>query len=182
MLYSELNALYPNRVVRPTSQADLMPPGRYGVYILALNERPIVLGHGRRNRARVIFDDTASITPNHIKSIFVRLYHLYGSGTFARYLINCADKTEAIEIETSLHHRIGGNSRDLPKDILDKLFSGIEPEGICALLLKIALTSSYDGISDLRRWKKARLIKESDWNIISFKLRLSEAESTTVES
>ena len=172
MLYSELNSLYPNRVVRPNSQSDLMPPGCYGVYILALNERPIVLGHGRRNRARVIFDDIDSITPNHIKAICVRLYHLYGSGSFQRYIINCSDKNEAAETENALHQRIGGNSRDLPKEILDELFSGIDPESVCALLLKIALTSSYDGLSDLRRWNKMGLLKESDWEIISHKLRI----------
>ena len=72
------------------------------VYILVFNNNPIVLGHGQRNRSKVIFDNENQITSSHLKALFVRLYNLYGNGEFNRYIISCQNKDEAKKIEVKL--------------------------------------------------------------------------------
>ena len=37
----------------------------------------IVVGHGQKDRAKIIFDDLDNYTSGHIKAIFLRLYHKY---------------------------------------------------------------------------------------------------------
>ena len=58
-----LNSLYPNRIQIPMSIKDFIP-NKYYVYILTLDNRPIVVGHGKQNRAKIIFDDIDHITSN----------------------------------------------------------------------------------------------------------------------
>lgn len=149
-----------------------IPDKTYMVYLLLFNGKPIILGHGRKNRARVICDNLTQITPNHIKAIFVRLYYLFEEGTFERYVISTTDKAEAQEIEKLLHNKIGGNSREITQKIREKLFKDIVPGSNVNLLFEIALRSSFDGISDLRRWRKARLIHDDEWATIANKLKL----------
>ena len=63
---------YPGRVLSPKSLAEI-PAKDYLVYVLEHNGRAIVVGHGKKNRARVILDSEEAITPSHLKAIFVRL-------------------------------------------------------------------------------------------------------------
>lgn len=139
-----------------------IPKDQYVVYILTFNDKPIVLGHGKRNRAKVIFDDS-NTTTIHVKSLIVKLYLLYGVGEFKRYIIKCDNKNEASEIETKLHKNIGGNSLKIPTYIKDKLFNGLDKSDNIFKFLSIALLSSYDGISDLKKWKKEDIISDADW-------------------
>ena len=167
-----LFAYYPERVAQVTEVTDLLPRTDYGVYILTLNDKAIVVGHGKYNRARVIFDDLETITNQHIKAIFVRLYHLFGEGEFRRYHIRCSSKEESQKVEKDLHQKIGGDSRELPEQILERLFKGIESGSSVETLLKISLVSSFDGLSDLRLWRRKGIISDSDWEIITKKLKL----------
>jgi hypothetical protein len=167
-----LNNLYPNRIKVPESIVDL-PENDFMVYILTYNGTPIVLGHGKRNRARVIFDDIHTITSNHIKALFVRLYKLFGNGTFDRYIVTCRSKDDAKQVENNLHYQIGGNNRNLPKDIRNQLVNNFPPDSIALLLLEIALRSSFDGLADLRKWRNDGLINDDIWQQISERLRLN---------
>ena len=111
-----LQQLYPNRIILPETIKEIPNTG-YMVYILLFNGNPIVLGHGQRNRSKVIFDNEQQITSSHIKALFVRLYNLYGNGEFERFIITCKNKDEAKAIESNLHKQIGGNNRNLPAEI-----------------------------------------------------------------
>lgn len=51
----------------------------YMVYILMVDNNAIVIGVGKKNRAKVIFDNETNITKYHIKSIVVKLYQKYYS-------------------------------------------------------------------------------------------------------
>lgn len=166
---------YPGRVLSPQDPADI-PTGKFMVYVLECNGRAIVVGHGKKNRARVILDSEAAITPSHLKAIFVRLHHLFpdprGETGFARYLVTCESKEEAKAVEKALHALIHGNDRQLPEHINRALFAGIPERSIPWMLLKMALASSYDGLGDLRKWRIDGIIDDDAWKIISGRLRL----------
>lgn len=144
------------------------------VYILTYNDTPIVVGTGKKNRARVIFDDKNQITSSHIKAIFVRTYRLFGQGKFKQYLITCDNKNEANDIEANLHRTIGGNIRDLPNDILRSLFKDISNDSIEGMVLRMALCSSFDGISDLKMWRKRGILKDEVWRNVGGRLQLDD--------
>jgi hypothetical protein len=97
-MFNILQQLYPNRIIIP-ERLDDIPEGSYMVYILSFNGNAIVLGHGKKNRSKVIFDSLSQITSSHLKALFVRLHVLYGNGVFERFIIICSDKNEAKSIE-----------------------------------------------------------------------------------
>jgi len=170
-MIEKIESLYPNRVINPTNLSEI-PNNIYLVYILFFNGNPVVLGHGKKNRAKVIFDNINQITTSHLKALFVRLYTLFGDGNFNRFIIECSSKEEAKIIESNLHKQIGGNNRNIPNDIRQKLFDGIENDSISKLVLEIALRSSFDGLSDIRKWKADNILSNEVWNEISEKLQL----------
>ena len=170
---SILSKHYPDRWLEPASIDDLHDKD-YMVYILERNGEAIVVGHGRKNRAKVIFDDLQRTTNGHIKAIFVRLYHLYADKhtQFFRYVVTCSSKKDAQEVEAHLHTIIKGNYRKLPSDIEGAIFEGLPSDGVEKMLLKIALASSFDGLSDLKMWRRKGIIDDDTWNIISIKLNV----------
>lgn len=170
-MYEILQQLYPNRIVLPMTIKDI-PNNGYMVYILVFNNSPIVLGIGKKIRAKVIFDNVNQITSSHIKAIFVRLYNLYGNGIFERYIIGCQSKEEAKLIEKKLHNLLGGNNRHVPNDIRNQLFNGLDPNSVSYLVLEIALRSSFDGLSDIRKWRADGILNDEIWNEISQRLFL----------
>lgn len=170
-MFEILQQLFPNRVIIPQSINDI-PTNTYMVYILTHNGSPIVLGQGKKNRSKVIFDDLNQITSSHLKALFVRLYVLFGGGIFERYIIICEDRSEAKSIENNLHHTIGGNHRNIPIEIRNQLFNGLDPNSITYLLLEIALRSSFDGLSDIRKWRNDRILSDRIWGELSERLQL----------
>ncbi len=142
------------------------------VYILAYDDIAIVIGRGKKNRAKVMFDNEHHHT-THFKSLLVRLYHIYGDDKFNRFIIKCNNKEESQRIEKDLHKRLGGNTSDLPNKIRKCLFENITPGSYVELFLRLALLSSYDGLSDLRKWRKNNIIDTESWGIISGKLKIS---------
>jgi hypothetical protein len=168
-----LETLYPNRIMEPVTVQDI-PRGAYLVYILTYNDTPIVVGHGKHNRAKVIFDDKNQITSGHIKAIFVRAYRLFGQGEFKQFLITCHNKDEAKEIEATLHREIGGNSRNLPEDILTSLFKDISTDSTAYMVLRIALSSSFDGLFDLKLWRKDGILRDELWDIVGRRLQFDD--------
>ncbi len=163
--------MYPNRVILAESIHDI-PRKDYMVYILTFNSNPIVLGHGKKNRSKVIFDDLNHITNGHIKALFVRLYNLYGNGIFERYLINCPNKAEANKIENELHKELGGNTRNIPANIRSKLFDNLDKNSVSYLILEIIIRSSFDGLSDLKKWRTDGIISDNVWEELSRRLLL----------
>lgn len=147
------------------------------VYILTYNDAPIVVGHGKQNRAKVIFDDKNQITSAHFKAIFVRAYPLFGEGEFKQFLITCHNKNEAQEVEANLHRAIGGNNRNLPEDILTRLFKDISSDSIAHMVLRMALSSSYDGLSDLKMWRKDGILDDKLWSVVGGRLQLDDPRS-----
>ena len=171
-LQQTLNNLFPTCITNPSVREDL-PSGAYMVYILAHCGQAIVVGHGKRNRASVIFDSLDHITQGHIKALFVRLYNLFGqSKSFDRFIIVCNDKSEAMLIEHKLHQEIGGNKCELSHDILRRLFRGLAPSSIEYMVLQMALCSSFDGISDLRKWRRKGILNDRVWDTIKKRLQL----------
>lgn len=170
-MYYTLNQLYPNRIITPQNVNEIHK-GTWYVYILSYNERAIVVGQGQRNRARVIFDDIEISTDNHYKSLFVRLYRLFGNGVFNQFLITCNSRDESKIIETALHREIGGKGTVIENDILENLFQNIERSSSIWAFLKIALLSSYSGLSDLKKWRRGGIINDLEWQIITDKLQI----------
>jgi hypothetical protein len=170
---STLSEHYPDRWLEPASINDLHDKD-YMVYILERNGAAIVVGHGRKNRAKVIFDDLQRTTNGHIKAIFVRLYHLYADKhtQFLRYIVTCSSKKNAQEVEAHLHTVIKGNHRKLPSAIEGDIFEGLPSDGVAEILLKIALASSFDGLSDLKTWRRKGIIDDRVWQVICKKLQL----------
>lgn len=149
----------------------------YVVYILTYKDKPIVLGMGKENRAKVIFDSIEKKpTKSHIKSLLVRIYHLYGSSNqddFRRFIIPQNSKADAKKLESYYHKNIGGNSIEIPDDFKQKLFQGIENDEVSKMILHMALVSSYSGISDLDKWKSHGIISAKQWESISNRLKLN---------
>jgi len=159
------------------SRVEVIPREKFMVYLLFYEGTPIVVGHGKFQRARVIFDDQETITPNHIKSIFVRIYHLFGDpGSFDRFIIPCKSKKEASTYEKKLHASIGGNSLVLPEELSARLFEGIQQGSAEEMVLRIALNSSFDGLSDLRKWRRRGILGDQVWFKIAKKLELEGLE------
>ncbi len=191
---AKLNERYGDRVIELTGYDDFDKRKKeidtYMVYILTFcngeKEVAIVVGHGRWDRAKVIFDDgSAQKSTNHIKAIFVRLYRKFGKGHFNQFIIVCnkdikdkldkkaESKKDAEGIERELHGLIGGNTRGVPVDIRNSLFNGISEKSLEWVFLKIALASSYDGIADLRKWRREGIIDQSVWDTIAHQNRLN---------
>jgi len=171
-IIEKLENLYPNRILKPILLNEISRK-KYLVYILTLNNKPIVVGHGKQNRAKIIFDDKNQITSGHLKALFVRIYHLFSENAqFHQYLIECESKEEAKSIERNLHNKIGGNKRDLPEETLTQLFEGFEENSIEYMVLQMALYSSFDGISDIKKWRREGILKNGVWENIKAKLEL----------
>ena len=122
------------------------------VYIFGMNGRAIVVGHGKKNRAKVICDDRDRLTATHIKSLFVRCCSIYGKGPFEKFIIPCDDKKSALKAERDIQDLIGGNVLRLPIKVEKQLFEGIKPGSMTDLLLRMAMASSFSGIADLLKW------------------------------
>lgn len=173
----KLKEFLPDHKVKQPSNVSDIEEGKEYVYILTVNQKAIVVGHGKKNRAKVIFDTPQTLpTQTHIKSILVRLYHLYGDENFVfkRYLISCDSKEKAKEIEKEIHNNFGGNKTSLPEDIKEKIFEGLKGNVLTNFVLNAALCSSYSGISDLRKWRKERLIDDQTWKVICDKLHMEK--------
>lgn len=168
-----LNKLYPHRIKTPISIKDFTP-NIYYVYILTLDNQAIVVGHGKQNRAKIIFDNINQITPNHLKALFVRIHKLFNkNGQFDQYIIECKNKDEAKSIEANLHKIIGGNKRELSDEVLTKVYQGLAENSLETMVLKMALCSSFDGISDIKKWRREGILKDEVWENIKTKLELN---------
>lgn len=171
-MFDTLNQLYPNRISNPQN-ADELINNVYYVYILTFNDSPIVVGHGKKNRAKVIFDDINTITQGHLKAFLIRIYRIFGDGLFNQFVINCDNKEEAKIIENNLHLNIGGNRNAINQDLLFSLFDGIDVNSKQWVYLKLALLSSFDGLSDLKKWRREGVISDEDWVVISNRIQLN---------
>lgn len=171
---AKLKSMHNQRLIEVTTKADI-PKDSALVYILFWGDQPLVVGEGKENRARVIIDDQNSITPNHKKAIKVRLYRLYGDDTtiFSAFVICCESKGEAQKIEKDLHLQIGGNDSSIEPKILAKLFSGLNEQSLVWIFLKQALCSAFDGIYDLKKWRREKIIKDNEWVEICNRLKIS---------
>lgn len=155
------------------SDISEIPSNQFLVYILTIDGRPVVVGHGRTNRARVIFDSELAITNGHIKAILVRVFTLFSRGSvFSRGIIRCSDKQQAREIEARIHREFGGNSCAVPDNIRLELFFGLEQDAVASMVLNMALCSSFDGIADLKKWRRAGILNDDVWNQVASRLKL----------
>ena len=72
--------------------------------------------------------------------------------------------------ERILHALIGGNVAQVPEEIDKKLFYGVDVGSLPWVLLKVAQASSYDGLSDLRKWRSLGIIDDQSWELINLRL------------
>lgn len=151
-----------------------IPNGRELVYGLIINDAAVICGRGKRNRARVIFDTPHATPTVHLKALTVRLHRLYGLAdqVVERFIIPCENKAEAQQVERELHGKIGGDGPNLPSEIQACMLAGLATDSPASLLLRAALVSAYDGLSDLRRWRKAGLLDEAAWTEIRRRISL----------
>ena len=150
-----------------------IPKNKYLIYALSIDGKYIVLGRGKYNRAKVIFDNIDQISYNHIKSLKIRLYHLFGShSNFKREIVITESIEHAKDLEKEKHKLFGGNSLEIDSNIIDKLFKDLKNDSRIKLFLEIAVTSRYSGLNDLRRWYKEQIISEAHWQKISNMLQL----------
>jgi uncharacterized 2Fe-2S/4Fe-4S cluster protein (DUF4445 family) len=170
---NSLKAKYNDRITIVSERSDI-PRDTPLVYILFWGDQALVVGEGKANRARVITDDQKSITPNHKKAIKVRLYRLYGetSTPFSAFIIPCESKLEAQRVEKDLHGLIGGNDSAVDSKILDQLFDNLKEDSLVSILLKQALCSAFDGISDLKKWRREKIINDDAWTEVCNRLKL----------
>jgi hypothetical protein len=168
----ELLNNYAEQLIEITNPNQI-PVNQYMVYIFGMNDVAVVVGHGKKNRAKVICDDRDHLTPNHIKSLYVRCCVLYGQGRFDKIIIPCANKASALELEHEVQDLIGGNILQLPQQVEACLFEGIEAGSMTDLVLRMAMASSYSAIADLLKWARLGLLAPSVKEVLSQKLALN---------
>lgn len=170
----ELEKIHGSKLIEVESRSDI-PKKLALVYTLFYGNQAIVTGEGKDNRARVITGGLCENPPVHKKAMKVRLYRLYGdeSMVFRAFVIKCSSKQEAREIEKELHLKIGGNSSEIATEILDQLFDPLEEGSLESIFLWQALCSSYDGIYDLRKWRREGIITDDVWEFICERLKLN---------
>lgn len=151
---------------------DQIPSHRYMVYIFGMRDMAIVVGHGKKDRAKVICDDQTHLTAYHIKSVYVRCCQLHGEGPFHRLIIPCIDKASALQTERDVQALIGGNILELPQSVEENLFEDIVPGSITDMVLRMAMASSFSAIADLLKWARLGLLPQDVKDIISNKLAI----------
>ena len=146
-----------------------IPDERWLVYILARNNKALVCGLGQKNRARVIFDDGTQSTPNHIKSLFLKTYHRHGGpANWQRFVVPCASRAEASALEKLFHAAIGGNTSQLPQEIVDRLKTGLNQTA--SMVMDMARYSAFSGLRDLKTWRDVGIIDNTTWEQITDRL------------
>jgi hypothetical protein len=161
---------------RELQTVNEIPALGYMVYVLTRNGQALVVGHGKKNRAKVIFNDLQYKTPGHIKALLLRAYHLHEPADFRRFIIACQSKEEAQRIEKELHGKIGGNKLSIPSKVEKQLFEGLTP--MACMVLRIALASRFDGLGDLFRYRDREIIPPSVWNELAERLQLQVFDSS----
>ena len=152
---------------------DQIPVNQYMVYIFGMNGSAVVVGHGQKNRAKVILDNQDYLTPNHIKSLHVRCCVIHGQGPFEKLIIPCDSKASARQTELEIQALLGGNVLQLPTQVEEKLFEDIEPSSMTDMVLRMAMASSFSAIADLLKWARLGLLNTQVKNVLSTKLSIN---------
>jgi hypothetical protein len=152
---------------------DQIPVNQYMVYIFGMNGSAVVVGHGKKNRAKVILDNQDYLTPNHIKSLHVRCCVMHGQGPFEKLIIPCDSKASARQTELEIQALLGGNVLHLPTQVEEKLFEDIEPGSMTDMVLRMAMASSFSAIADLLKWARLGLLTQDVKDVLSRKLAIN---------
>jgi hypothetical protein len=175
-LGADLNSLFPGRVLTPMG-IHAIPSGHL-VYILAKNDaaRAIVAGKqspANPSRSRVIFDDIHRTT-THFKAMLVRLNHLFNppDTVYSRFIITCDNAEEAKVTEKTVHKHFNGDDPSIPPAFREAVLRGFPSYSVPWTTLCFAMSSAYDGISDLQKWRRLKLIDDLDWRLVSDRLQL----------
>ncbi|MDP3830122.1 MAG: hypothetical protein Q8Q47_02555, partial [Ignavibacteriaceae bacterium] len=100
---------FPNNELIIPQLVDNIPINTSLVYILTYKNVPIIVGEGKKKRARVIFHNKDYYPEAHMKSITARLHIIYGNPEFLRrYIIVCNSREEAKVIQNKIHRERGG--------------------------------------------------------------------------
>jgi hypothetical protein len=155
------------------AKSDEIPANQYMVYIFGMNGTAVVVGHGQKNRAKVILDNQDHLTPNHIKSLHVRCCVMHGQGPFEKMIIPCDSKASARQTELEIQALLGGNVLQLPPQVKEKLFEDIEPGSMTDTVLRMAMASSFSAIADLLKWARLGLLTQDVKDVLSRKLAIN---------
>jgi hypothetical protein len=151
------------------TSVDQIPSNGYMVYYLKFDGKCIVCGHGKKGRARIIFDDINVATKHHIKSLLVRVYRKYGGyGLWSSHIIPCTSKAEAAHFEKEFHKHHGGNSNEIPPAIYQELTTGLTD--VQKMILDMAICSAFSGLHDLQKWRAKKIIDDVNWKEITNRL------------
>jgi len=168
----ELPTNYADQLIQ-VETPDQIPVNQYMVYIFGMNGSAVVVGHGQKNRAKVILDNQDCLTPNHIKSLHVRCCVIHGQGPFEKLIIPCDSKASARQTELEIQALLGGNVLQLPTQVEEKLFEDIEPSSMTDMVLRMAMASSFSAIADLLKWARLGLLNTQVKNVLSTKLSIN---------
>lgn len=168
----ELPTNYADQLIQ-VETPDQIPVNQYMVYIFGMNGTAVVVGHGQKNRAKVILDNQDCLTPNHIKSLHVRCCVIHGQGPFEKLIIPCDSKVSARQTELEIQALLGGNVLQLPTQVEEKLFEDIEPGSMTDMVLRMAMASSFSAIADLLKWARLGLLNTQVKNVLSTKLSIN---------
>jgi len=168
----ELPTNYADQLIQ-VETPDQIPVNQYMVYIFGMNGTAVVVGHGQKNRAKVILDNQDCLTPNHIKSLHVRCCVIHGQGPFEKLIIPCDSKASARQTELEIQALLGGNVLQLPTQVEEKLFEDIEPGSMTDMVLRMAMASSFSAIADLLKWARLGLLNTQVKNVLSTKLSIN---------
>ena len=152
---------------------DQIPVNNYMVYIFGMNNMAVVVGHGKKNRAKVILDNQDHLTPNHIKSLHVRCCVMHGQGPFEKMIIPCDSKASARQTELEIQALLGGNVLQLPPQVEGRLFEDIEPGSMTDMVLRMAMASSFSEIADLLKWARLGILPVGIREVLSHKLAIN---------
>lgn len=151
----------------------------YRVYIMTRDDNAIILGHGRWDRAKVIFDDLSKYTATHCKSGLLRLYNLYDLSlttkpSIGRYMILCENKVQAEKLEHELQRKFGGNVSEVPQYLFDFILRNYSKGSPEWLLVMMAFQSNFSPLTDLCKWRRKGLILDNVWKNLVDLLYLKE--------
>jgi hypothetical protein len=70
---------------------------------------------------------------------------------------------------------IGGNRRYLPPYVMEAIFNNLQPGSVPHMVLQMAICSSFDGLSDLKMWRRKRILDDATWAVVGGRLQLPDS-------
>ena len=99
-----------------------------------------------------------------------RLFVLITKLGYKSILADC--ETRSLLTEKNLREEFKKELKEIRDEIKKKLFLGLAPNSTEYLRIEIALRSSFDGLSDLKKWRSDGIVNDNVWFEIAKRLKL----------